>query len=262
MKQSDILFVITTYNQSDYTRTCFDSLSLISDKHDILVVDDVSTDNTIELCKEYNINYISKDTGKGLTNSWNLGYKYFLEKGYKYFILANNDVIVPDLAITEMKNVLDKWPSSLVVPLSTTHGAGHNPLQIIDHWYGAQPDYNEPENYQKIQDMLLDSKKTESRSNNLYKFDPVRMKMFNGFFFMMNEQIKQYERKDGNLFDPEFLNTKGEDEFNWSKLIPNNDFSILCRTAFIYHFKGVSTFKVIENYVEKSNDTEWLKTRI
>ena len=90
---------------------------------------------------------------------------------------------------------------------------------------------------------MLEYKKTETQANNLYKFDPIRMKMFNGFFFMMNKKICQYERDDGNLFDPKFINVKNEDEFNWSKLIPNNDYSMLCKTSFVFHWKGVSFFK-------------------
>ena len=78
---------------------------------------------------------------------------------------------------------------------------------------------------------------------------------------MMNKKICEYEREDGNLFNPEFLMTKNEDEFNWANLIPNNDFSILCKTAFIYHFKGVSTYDVVEDYMAKSNNKDWIKNR-
>jgi len=88
------------------------------------------------------------------------------------------------------------------------------------------------------------------------------MKHFNGFFFMMSKDICQYEREDGNLFDPAFLNTKNEDEFNWCNLIPNDDYPFLCKTAFIFHWKGVSTFKIIKDYGRKSNNTNWLKDRI
>ena len=50
-----ILFVITTYNQSNITRACLDSINKISECYpvDVLVVDDKSTDDTIKLCKEF-----------------------------------------------------------------------------------------------------------------------------------------------------------------------------------------------------------------
>ena len=88
------------------------------------------------------------------------------------------------------------------------------------------------------------------------------MKMFNGFFFMMNRNIINYQNSDKELFEPKYLMTKNEDEFNWSKLIPNNDFAAICKTSFIFHYKGVSTFEVFENYGEISNDADkWREER-
>ena len=34
---------------------------------------------------------------------------------------------------------------------------------------------------------------------------------------------------------------KNEDNFNWSKLIPNDDFAAVCKTSFVFHYKGVTT---------------------
>ena len=70
--------------------------------------------------------------------------------------------------------------------------------------------------------------------------DATRMKMFNGFFFMMNKNIIEYEYSDTELFKPEYLMTKNEDIFNWDNLITNNDFSAVCKTSFIFHYKGVT----------------------
>ena len=257
--KSKILIALTTYNQSDITRACLDSIKMISDDHDVLIVDDASTDDTIELCKEYNVNCIVKDVGKGLTDSWNRAYRYFKESDYEYFVIANNDILVPDLALTEMADVLDKWPCSLVVPMSTEMGSGHNQEQVIDKWYGSQDSYKESKNYNAAQDYIMNYKQSEIESNNLYKFDPIRMKMFNGFFFMMSKTICQYERQDGNLFNPNFINVKNEDEFNWGNLIPNNDYAMLCKTAFIFHYKGVSFTKAGIKY--NNNLKEHLEQR-
>ena len=87
MKKSEILFVITTWNQSEYTKICLDSLKLIDEKCDILVIDDASTDNTIDLCNTYDIEVISKKEGMGLTDSWNKSYRYFVDNNYSYFRL-------------------------------------------------------------------------------------------------------------------------------------------------------------------------------
>jgi GT2 family glycosyltransferase len=241
--KNKILLVVTTYNQLEYTKLFIDSFNKLINKPDLLIIDDCSTDDTVEWCKGESINIITKDVGNGLTDSWNIGYDYFKKGGYDKFILANNDILIPSNSIEELSNVLDYWPCSLVVPMSTKLGAGHNQVQIIDNWWGSQPEYSSAEYYQEIQDRILNVKEEEFKSNNLYKFDPIRMKFFNGFFFMMSRNICKYERDDGKLFDPEFINIKNEDEFNWCNLIPNNDFAMLCKTSFVYHYKGVSFSK-------------------
>ena len=79
--------------------------------------------------------------------------------------------------------------------------------------------------------------------------------MFNGFFFMMNKNIINYEQTDTELFKPEYVMTKNEDIFNWDKLIPNNDFSAVCKTSFIFHYKGITTKGDL-----RDND-KWKETR-
>jgi len=249
-----ILFAITTYNQLEYTKLCIESLKKHTHKiFDILIVDDFSNDGTPDWSTKNNIQTISKRKPEGATSSWNLAYLYFKEHiEYKYFIIASNDILVPDGALTELVEVFEKWPFSLVVPMTSVVGAGHNGnTQGIENvWPGTPSELaNEPNNYQNIQQQILEHKEIIKKQNNLYLLDPVRMKMFNGFFLMMNRYIINYEREDGNLFNPEKLMYQGEDEFNWASLIPNNDFPALCKTAFIFHYKGVSTkgFSTIRN---------------
>ena len=257
------LLVITTYNQSEYTKLCFDSIKNIEDDVDVLIIDDCSTDDTIELCKEYSYDVIVKEKGLGLTDSWNKGYVEFKNRKYDYFILANNDILIPNGAITELKNVFKKWPFSLVVPMSTTYGVGHNREQSVENYYhNIAPDCNDPNYYQEIQDRILDGKDQITKSNNLFQLDPTRMKMFNGFFFMMNRNIINYQYSDNELFEPKYIMTKNEDEFNWSKLITNDDFSAICKTSFVFHYKGVSTFEVFDNYTKISNNVDkWQEER-
>jgi glycosyltransferase involved in cell wall biosynthesis len=158
---SKILLVITTYNQSEYTKLCFDSLKqLIDDNFDVLVIDDYSTDDTVKICDEYGYEVITKSEGKGLTHSWNLGYSRFKSDDYSYLIVANNDILIPNGALRELVSVYEKWPYTLVVPLSTTNGAGHNAQnQSVETYYdGINSMCNEPQSYQKTQDTILNIK--------------------------------------------------------------------------------------------------------
>ena len=247
---SKILLAITTYNQSEYTKLCFDSLKNLEDDIDVLVIDDCSTDNTVKLCEKYGYEVLTKEKGLGLTDSWNKAYYEFknrwfinesgVDDNYDYLIIANNDILIPRGAISELKSVFNKWPYSLVVPTSTHRGVGHNVDQAIEKYYdGINSD--EPDDYQQTQDTILNIKKDLMKANNLYQVDPKRMKMFNGFFFMMNRNIINYQYSDTNLFEPKYIMTKNEDEFNWSNLIPNDDFPAVCKTSFVFHYKGVTT---------------------
>ena len=263
---SKILFVITTFNHLKFTKLCMNSLSKIKDcEFNIIIIDDCSTDETVKWCNENGIKVIDKEEGLGLTHSWNVGYKYFKDNNeYKYLILSNNDILVPNGALNELVEIFERWPFSLVVPMTSITGAGHNGnVQGIENIYPdtQQKWVNDPNNYQEVQDRILATKEEIKKKNNVYLSDPVRMKMFNGFFFMVNRNVINYERKDGNLFDPKKIMFKAEDEFNWATLIPNNDYPAICKTSFIFHFKGITTNE-IQNYVEIANDSsEYFKFR-
>ena len=245
---SKILLVITTYNESEYTKKCFESMEHLDEDIDVLVIADCSTDDTVDICNQYGYEVITKDEVKGLTDSWNLGYQRFKEKnhllyeGYDYLIIANNDILIPIGSLTELLSVFEKWPYTVVVPLSTENGVGHTERQAIDKYYPYFPKekYDHPDYYQETQKNILDVKEKLIESNELYQADPIRMKHFNGFFFMMNKNVINYEYEKDILFNPKFRMTKNEDELNWSKLIPNDDYPAVCRTSFIYHFKGVT----------------------
>lgn len=268
-----LLFIITTYNELQYTKPLVEQLKNLklnspeleeNIEIDILVIDDYSIDETIKWCEQNDVSIIKKTKGMGLTHSWNMGYRYFSNsEEYDYCIISNNDVLVPKGAIKEMVEVFEKWPFSLVVPMSSVDGAGHNGniqgIEIV--WAGTPSDLaNDPNSYQSLQNQILEYKQIIRDKNNLYMLDPVRMKMFNGFFFMMNRNVIKYEREDGLLFDPEKIMYQGEDEFNWATLIPNNDFSALCKTAFIFHYKGMSTKN--KGYSQVRNNIEdWKKLR-
>ena len=260
-----ILLAITTYNQSNYTRLCFDSLKKLDDDIEVIVIDDFSTDDTVDVCKEYGYEVETRDEPMGLTYSWNSAYNSFKYDGgdFDYLIIANNDILIPKGALGELVKSFEQWPYSMIVPMSTTNGVGHNPTQSIENYYqGMAPSCNDPDYYQEIQDRILDVKEQTRKANNLFMLDTTRMKMFNGFFFMMNKNIIKYEQNETELFDSNYNMTKNEDQFNWNSLIANNDFAGLCKTSFVFHYKGVSTFKVFDNYGAISNDVpEWKKQR-
>lgn len=255
------LFAVTTYNSLKYTQLFYESFQKVENEIPIklVVFDDASTDGTVSWCKKNNITVVEKETGKGLTDSWNEAYKMFKSPLYTYLIISNNDVLIPEGSLNELVTLFE-WPFSVVVPLSNPHGAGHNKMfQSVTSYYSQllESEAEDPKKYQIIQNGILLNKKVMTEQNNVFALDPIRMKMFNGFFFMMNRNIIKYERPDGLLFDPKFIIDKAEDEFNWSTLIPNDDYAAVCKTSFVYHFKGKSVSQV-KDYSKINNDYETL----
>ena len=229
-----ILFVITTYNQSKYTKICLNSLLNVHDiEFDILIIDDCSSDDTKLICNDYNVNFIEKDAPKGLTHSWNLGYKHFKNKKYDILILSNNDIILPEHSLNEMIKI--SYLSPIICPLSTEKGVGNRKWQSIHKYYPFSKDFiNDPVNYQLIQNEIHIMNKKR-----LNKLCPIRMKKFSGFFFVMSKDIIDYEYSKDSLFNPDKINVGNEDELN-DRLLKTGAYSLLCKRSFVYHFKGVS----------------------
>ena len=75
MVKDKVLFLISAYNSSEYTKLNVEYLKRVTDVDlEILVVDDCSTDDTVEWCKENNVKVFEKEEGRGNTHSWNPGF--------------------------------------------------------------------------------------------------------------------------------------------------------------------------------------------
>jgi GT2 family glycosyltransferase len=258
MNLAKTLLAVTTYNQLDYTKIFYQYFSKLKLDIDLIVIDDCSTDDTVNWCIQNNIKVITKNSGHGVTHSWNLAYQYFKDNDhYDYLIIASNDIAIPIGAIEELLACHKKWPSICIVPLTTANGCGHSNQQSVKQHYSDIDD--DIEYVQDIQNRIISLKELPEMKNRQFLFDPFRMLLFNGFFFSLKRSIINFEREDGFLFNPEFLNYKNEDNFNWSILIPNDEYPMLCKTSYIHHFKGKS-FSHIND--KDTNDLEaFLKNR-
>ena len=201
-----VLIVVTTYNKVGMTRKCMEYLQEFD--HDIMVIDDHSTDGTPYYLTQIKVECMVKNERRGLTDSWNWAYKYFKVSNYSHAILMNNDVLVPKGTIEGM---LSYYP--LVVPSCNYDGAGYAcKYQGIDNLT--------EQNLQLIQD------------NNPKKFSGV--KEWTGFCMCFSRGIFEYELPDGNLFKPENINVGNDDD------LARRVKAYVALGSFVYHFKGVS----------------------
>ena len=130
--KSDVLIIFTTCNQLAITILSLQYLTNSEDRGDLLVIDDHSTDGTVEYLRKKGFAVITKHIAKGLTDSWNLGYRLGHALGYGKVIFTNNDILFTTGSIGRISDSLDKH--ALVCPLTTPKGAGHHPPQVCSYF--------------------------------------------------------------------------------------------------------------------------------
>lgn len=104
-KSYGLTAIVLVYNGEPYLEDCLNSLvNQTLDNLEILLINDVSTDNSLSICKKFEKNYdnvrlIDKDINEGLGANANLGIK--MARG-EYVILVDNDDIVPSYAYEKL----------------------------------------------------------------------------------------------------------------------------------------------------------------
>jgi len=84
--------VILTHNQLPYTRLCVESLRLCTvEPHELIFVDNASTDGTVEYLRSLGSKVINNDTNRGFPAAVNQGIQ---ASSGQQILLLNNDCIV------------------------------------------------------------------------------------------------------------------------------------------------------------------------
>lgn len=95
----NLLVIIVTYNGSRFIEECVKSIYFTQNVPDVLIVDNASTDNTVEIVKLNfpNVNLIVNNENLGFGRANNIGLKYAIDNQYNAVFLLNQDtVIFPD----------------------------------------------------------------------------------------------------------------------------------------------------------------------
>ncbi|MFA6410203.1 MAG: glycosyltransferase family 2 protein [Candidatus Buchananbacteria bacterium] len=121
-----VLIIIPSYNGTGFLPDCLSSLSKITypkDQYEILVVDDVSTDNSVEYIKNNwaEIKLIVNEKNLGFAKVNNIGLQYAIDNNFDYAYLLNQDTVVePDfldqaIAISEVDEKIGAVQSKLLL---------------------------------------------------------------------------------------------------------------------------------------------------
>lgn len=109
----DLSVIILNYNSSDYLKKCLDSINnsdIGKYQYEIIVVDNCSTDNSIELAKKIkntNIKFLELKTNKGFAHGNNQGVKEINNKT-KFVLFLNPDTVVEKDTFKKMIEFFEK----------------------------------------------------------------------------------------------------------------------------------------------------------
>ncbi len=105
-----ISIVIPTYNAAKFMPNLLDSIfKQVTDDMEVVIVDDCSTDNTVEIVNKYPARVIQLGKNGGPARARNIGVE--AAKGEIIFFL-DSDVVVLDGTMKEVKDCFDKDPSA------------------------------------------------------------------------------------------------------------------------------------------------------
>ena len=114
---------VPTYNHENYLSECLDSLINQTYKNlEIIVVEDCSTDRTLEIAREYQLKYpeiiklLHNEENLGVCKTWLRGYR--IAKGDYFATFAGDDIMLPEKIELQVK-ALEENPDC---PLCVTNG--------------------------------------------------------------------------------------------------------------------------------------------
>ena len=107
----NFLAVIPAFNEE---ATIKDVVTQCTEYCDVLVVDDGSTDGTVDAASHFRATIISNDTNKGYEYSLNVAYLYALENNYDGIITMDADGQLPMKTIPEFINAIEGGVSLVI----------------------------------------------------------------------------------------------------------------------------------------------------
>lgn len=176
-----VSFVVTSYNYARYIEQTLESIkSQTYDNYEIIVVDDCSSDNSVEIIErfiEYNqdlkITLIKHETNAGQLASMFDGLR--IANGVFVSFVDSDDVLLPDFAKTHVKVHMASsvaFTSSQIVEIDENN-AVHTTYSI------ASPQSKLPENVKNLDDILkIDIDNVE--------FEQVTKRRFGGWYWSPN----------------------------------------------------------------------------
>ncbi len=113
--------VICNFNKVDYLKGCLESLHMSNFEglsHDVIVVDNASTDGSVQFIKENykdDVILLENKTNTGGSGGFDRGIKFCLKKKYSYICLLDNDILLEEDTIINLYKYIKENPCIGVV---------------------------------------------------------------------------------------------------------------------------------------------------
>jgi glycosyltransferase involved in cell wall biosynthesis len=110
-----LLMIIPAFNEGGNIKNVMDELKGMCGQYDYLIINDGSSDNTEEICKNNNYNYISLPVNVGLSGVFRIGMKYADRYGYDMAIQYDGDGQHDPSYISGMMQLMNEKKADIVI---------------------------------------------------------------------------------------------------------------------------------------------------
>jgi GT2 family glycosyltransferase len=233
MMQKKILVILVTYNGERWIRKCLDSLVQSSYPIEKMIIDNGSSDNTVDIIKEAfrDIELIENNCNLGFGMANNIGLQKVLNKNYDFAFLLNQDAWIESDTIENLIDSIEQDTEiGILSPLHFTGSGDKFDLNFMRYIFQSPEFCND-----------LDSKKQEMQE--FYEVPFV-----NAAAWLIRKECIQ---KIG-FFDPIFFHY-GEDQ-NYCQRVRYHHLKVaISPYAAIYHDREFRDNSTISSLIESSD---------
>lgn len=109
------LIIIPAYNESENIEKTVENIKANAPDFDYVVINDCSTDNTLDILKSHNYNYVSLPINLGIGGAVQTGYKYAKEFDYDVAVQVDGDGQHDPVFLNYMADYLQKYELDMVI---------------------------------------------------------------------------------------------------------------------------------------------------
>ena len=109
------LIIIPAYNESENIVGTVRDIEQNAADFDYIIINDCSTDNTLEICKQNHFNYVNLPINLGIGGAVQTGYKYAKEYGYDLAVQVDGDGQHNPVFLQKMAEYLEEHELDMVI---------------------------------------------------------------------------------------------------------------------------------------------------